>query len=70
MPVVREMRVLRDDDWFEDRASDLEIDFSYHDGSDAGCYQLLESVGGGVAVLDYDGDSWADLFFHWWRLAG
>ena len=63
MPVVREMRVLRDDDWFEDRASDLEIDFSYHDGSDAGCYQLLESVGGGVAVLDYDGDSWADLFF-------
>jgi len=62
-PVVREMRVLRDDDWFEDRASDLEIDFSYHDGSDAGCYQLLESVGGGVAVLDYDGDGWVDLFF-------
>ena len=62
-PVLREMRSLRDGDWFEDRAADLGISFSYRDGSDTGCYQLLESVGGGVAVLDYDGDGWVDLFF-------
>ena len=62
-PVLREMRSLCDGDWFEDRAADLGISFSYRDGSDTGCYQLLESVGGGVAVLDYDGDGWVDLFF-------
>tara|TARA_R110002072_G_scaffold13481_3_gene56956 strand:+ start:16460 stop:18259 length:1800 start_codon:yes stop_codon:yes gene_type:complete len=62
-PVSREMRELREDDWFEDRSAALGIDFSYRDGSNTGCYQLLESVGGGVAVLDYDGDGWVDLFF-------
>ncbi len=62
-PVVRSDRPLRDDDWFDDRASALGLTFSYRDGSDGGCYQLLESVGGGVAVLDYDADGCADLFF-------
>jgi len=63
LPVVREMRSIQDDDWFEDQAAQLGIKFSYRDGSDAGCYMLLESVGGGVAVLDYDADGWVDLFF-------
>lgn len=62
-PVVRKMRLQRDDDWFEDQAAELGISFSYRDGSEAGCYQLLESVGGGVAVLDFDRDGCVDLFF-------
>lgn len=62
-PVVRKMRSQRNDDWFEDQAADVGIDFAYRDGSEAGCYQLLESVGGGVAVLDFDCDGCVDLFF-------
>lgn len=61
--VTRNVRALRDGDWFEDCAPKLGVNFSYQDGSEAGCYQLLESVGGGVAVLDYDQDGWVDLFF-------
>lgn len=40
------------------------IDFIYHNGSDEttkGARQF-EQTGGGVAVLDYDGDGWPDLF--------
>jgi enediyne biosynthesis protein E4 len=51
------------DDWFEDLAGRAGVSFAYHDGSEAGFYQLLESVGGGVAIFDYDGDGAADLFF-------
>lgn len=61
--VVRNIRSPRDGDWFEDRAPELGVNFTYQDGSDAGHYQLLESVGGGVAILDYDADGWVDLFF-------
>jgi cytochrome c-type biogenesis protein CcmH/NrfG len=38
------------------------IDFQYFSG-DTGSKYLLESMGGGVAVLDYDGDGWPDLYF-------
>lgn len=47
--------------WFADKTTDLQVDFSYSDGSDAGLYQLLESVGGGVLVIDYDLDGWTDV---------
>jgi hypothetical protein len=50
------------DAWFEDTAAQMAVDFAYRDGSESGCYQLLESVGGGVLVTDYDGDGWQDLF--------
>ncbi|HSG70537.1 MAG TPA: CRTAC1 family protein [Planctomycetaceae bacterium] len=39
------------------------VGFAYRDGSDAGFYQLLESVGGGLASFDFDRDGWQDLFF-------
>jgi hypothetical protein len=35
----------------------------YRNGEEANRYAILESLGGGVAVLDYDGDGRLDLFF-------
>ncbi|MBI2477534.1 MAG: VCBS repeat-containing protein, partial [Planctomycetia bacterium] len=57
--VTRELRL---NDWFEEVAHTVGVDFSYSDGGDAGFYQLLESVGGGVTSVDFDLDGWQDLF--------
>lgn len=35
----------------------------YQSGREAGMHTMLEIVGGGVAIFDYDGDGWPDLFF-------
>lgn len=45
-----------------DRAGQAKLDFAYWNG-ETGRKYLVESVGGGVAVLDYDGDAWPDLYF-------
>ena len=41
-----------------------ELDFSYFNGADrtAGRTYMFEFSGGGVAALDFDGDSWADVY--------
>ena len=49
--------------WFNEVTSASGVNFVYSDGSDSGFYQLLESVGGGVIVTDYDADGWPDLLF-------
>jgi enediyne biosynthesis protein E4 len=47
---------------FRDKTSDSGVDFTYHNGEEANRFSILESVGGGVALLDYDGDGLLDVF--------
>ena len=49
---------------FHDRAHEVGLDFTYfngHDPNNAGM-QIWEGPGGGVGVIDYDGDNWPDLY--------
>jgi enediyne biosynthesis protein E4 len=48
---------------FQDVTSESGIHFCYRNGQEAGHYAILESLGGGVALLDYDGDGLLDVFF-------
>jgi hypothetical protein len=47
---------------FEDVTAQSGIDFAYRNGEEAGHLAILESLGGGVALLDYDGDGLLDIF--------
>jgi hypothetical protein len=49
--------------WFRDVTADSGIDFTYRNGEEADEFTILESLGGGVAMIDYDGDGLLDLFF-------
>jgi hypothetical protein len=49
-------------DYFRDATAETGIDFTYRNGEEAGHYAILESLGGGVALLDYDGDGLLDIF--------
>ena len=50
---------------FLDKAKLLGLSFRFHNGANAasGLARMYEFSGGGVAVLDYDGDYWPDLYF-------
>jgi hypothetical protein len=48
--------------FFRDVTDESGIRFTYRNGEEAGQYTILESLGGGVAVLDYDGDGLLDIF--------
>lgn len=48
--------------YFEDMTSSSGIAFTYRNGVEAGLTTILESLGGGVALLDYDGDGLLDIF--------
>ena len=48
--------------WFEDVTSASGVRFAYRNGEEANHYAILESLGGGVAVLDYDGDGLLDIY--------
>src|SRR5688500_15293382 len=37
---------------FDERAADAGIEFTYHTGVEAGHFAILESLGGGIGLLD------------------
>jgi hypothetical protein len=47
---------------FGDVTAESGIEFTYRNGEEAGRYAILETLGGGVALLDYDGDGLLDIF--------
>lgn len=47
---------------FRDVTAPSGVDFRYRNGAEAGHLSILESLGGGVALLDFDGDGRLDLF--------
>lgn len=49
--------------WFREIAAEAGIQHEYRNGEEAGHLAILESLGGGVAVIDADGDGRLDLFF-------
>jgi enediyne biosynthesis protein E4 len=47
---------------FQDVTVPAGINITYHNGQEAEHYAILESLGGGVALIDYDGDGLLDIF--------
>lgn len=48
---------------FEDVTKQIGLHHVYDNGEDSNLYVYLESVGSGVAVVDFDLDGWPDFFF-------
>jgi hypothetical protein len=48
--------------FFEDVTAASGVKFTYKNGEEAGHFAILESLGGGLALIDYDGDGLLDLF--------
>jgi hypothetical protein len=47
---------------FRDVTAESGIDFTYRNGEEADHYAILESLGGGIALIDYDRDGLLDVF--------
>jgi hypothetical protein len=47
---------------FRDMTPGSGLDFTYRNGEEANHYAILEGLGGGVALFDYDGDGLLDVF--------
>jgi hypothetical protein len=48
--------------FFRDVTEESGIRFTYRNGQEAGHFAILESLGGGVGLIDYDGDGLLDIF--------
>lgn len=49
-------------DWFEDVTRDSGVDFVYRNGREGEHFYILESLGGGAALFDYDRDGDVEIF--------
>src|SRR5579871_694521 len=49
-------------DLYRDLTPQSGIDFTYRNGQEADHFAILESLGGGIGLLDYDGDGLLDIF--------
>lgn len=49
-------------DFFQDVTAASGVDITYRNGQEAGHYAILESLGGGAALFDFDGDGLLDLY--------
>ena len=58
-----ESREIRTVARFIDRAHESGVRLPYQNGEESGNFAIIESLGGGVAVLDYDADGRLDLFY-------
>jgi hypothetical protein len=47
---------------FEDLTKQTGIEFTYRNGEEADNFAIIESLGGGVALIDFDRDGKLDLF--------
>lgn len=47
---------------FEDVTGNSGVVFTYRNGEEAGHFAIIESLGGGIALFDYDNDGWLDIF--------
>src|SRR5215831_9666071 len=47
---------------FREVTAESGVNFTYRNGEEADHLAILESLGGGLAVLDFDGDGLLDLF--------
>ena len=47
---------------FEDVTASSGVNFTYRNGEEADNYSIIESLGGGVALFDFDNDGLLDLF--------
>lgn len=59
-PAIQVPREARSGDWLTQ--PDTGVSFTYRNGREGNKYTLMESVGGGVALFDFDNDSTLDLF--------
>src|SRR5262245_3415 len=48
--------------YFEDLTGASGVNMTYRNGAEAGHFTLLESLGGGVGLIDYDRDGLLDIF--------
>jgi hypothetical protein len=48
--------------FFEEVTPASGVNFTYRNGQEAGHFAILESLGGGLALIDYNGDGLLDLF--------
>ena len=61
-PPTTTSEVARSSDWFADWTAASGVDFRYSTGREAQCFTILETVGGGAGVVDFDLDGRPDLF--------